>query len=88
MTIEKRTYTNIIITYIIIIIDTWSLSELCTILESQPTALRKHLMYWVSQGVLYEDLHDTFSVMVEDKGHHHEGNYGNLLWVCFIGRCG
>ena len=32
-------------------------------MEAQPTTVRRHLSYWVSQGVLHENPTDTFTIV-------------------------
>lgn len=51
----------------LVVIETWTVEELSLKLESQPSVTRRHLVYWVSQGVLYEDPLDNFNV-VEEEG--------------------
>ena len=51
----------------LVVIETWTVEELSLKLESQPSVTRRHLVYWVSQGVLYEYPLDNFNV-VEEEG--------------------
>ena len=39
------------------------MEALSTKLLSNPSAIRRHLGYWVGQGVLREDSNDTFTVV-------------------------
>lgn len=43
--------------------DTWTVDSLSSALESQPSVVRRHLGYWVSQGVLKEQATDVFAVV-------------------------
>ncbi len=47
----------------IITLGTWTVDALSTQLSSNPSSIRKHLGYWVGQGVLREDSNDTFTVI-------------------------
>ena len=53
-----------------------TVEELCTLTEGQPAAVRRHLLYWVSQGVLQEGPIDTYTItknisdMTADKSKH------------------
>ena len=40
-----------------------TVEELCDLMEAQPTTVRRHLSYWVSQGVLHENPTDTFTIV-------------------------
>lgn len=42
---------------------TWTVDSLSSTLESQPSIVRRHLGFWVSQGILKEQSTDTFSVV-------------------------
>ena len=44
-------------------IDVWTVDNLSTALESQPSVVRRHLGFWVSQGVLKEQSPDVFTVV-------------------------
>lgn len=52
-------------TYICVPVDVWSVDELCRKLDSVPSVIRRHLLYWVSQGVLYEGTVDVFSAVMD-----------------------
>ena len=41
--------------------DTWTISDLSKRTELSSSALRKHLAFWVSQGVLKETAQDEFT---------------------------
>ena len=41
--------------------DTWTISDLSKRTELSSSALRKHLAFWVSQGVLKETEQDEFT---------------------------
>lgn len=51
----------------LVVIETWTVEELSLKLESQPSVTRRHLVYWVSQGILYEDPLDKFNVVEEES---------------------
>ena len=42
---------------------TWTVDSLSSTLESQPSIVRRHLGFWVSQGILKEQSTDTFTVV-------------------------
>ena len=42
---------------------TWTVDSLSSALESQPSIIRRHLGFWVSQGILKEQSTDTFAVV-------------------------
>ena len=43
--------------------DAWTVDSLSGTLESQPSVVRRHLGFWVSQGVLKEQSTDVFTVV-------------------------
>ena len=43
--------------------DVWTVDNLSSTLESQPSVVRRHLGFWVSQGVLKEESPDVFAVV-------------------------
>ena len=43
--------------------DTWSVDSLSNVVESQPSVVRRHLGFWVSQGILKEQSSDVFAVV-------------------------
>lgn len=45
------------------VIGTWSVDALSTKLTCTPSTIRRHLGYWVGQGVLREDLDDMFTTI-------------------------
>lgn len=42
--------------------DSWRVDELSEVTQSQPSVIRKHLSYWVCQGILYEESTDIFTL--------------------------
>ena len=42
---------------------TWTVDSLSSTLESQPSIIRRHLGFWVSQGILKEQSTDMFTVV-------------------------
>lgn len=42
---------------------TWTVDRLSSTLESQPSIVRRHLGFWVSQGILKEQSTDMFTVV-------------------------
>ncbi|XP_031558383.1 anaphase-promoting complex subunit 2-like [Actinia tenebrosa] len=48
--------------------DRWQIEELCSVMQVTPGTLRKRLAFWVNQGVLKEESHDTFVVVEKQKG--------------------
>lgn len=53
---------------------TLTVDELCACLESQASSVRRHLGFWVGQGVLKEQAADTFVVVEELQGGIHTGS--------------
>ena len=50
----------------------WTVEELSTALQVPATALRRKIAYWQSQGLLKEELPDTFLLVEEHKGRAHD----------------
>ena len=46
---------------------TWTVDTLSGVLEAQPSVIRRHLGFWVGQGVLREHPTDTFTVVEEEQ---------------------
>ena len=46
---------------------TWTVDSLSGVLEAQPSVVRRHLGFWVGQGVLKESPTDTFTVVEEQQ---------------------
>ena len=49
------------------IIGTLTVDELSTVLEAQASSVRRHLGFWVGQGVLKEKGTDCFTVVEEQQ---------------------
>ena len=60
------------------------MDALSSTLEAQPSVVRRHLGFWVGQGVLKEHPTDTFTV-VEEQQEEARGTTGGMKSL--IGRC-
>lgn len=49
-------------------------------LEAQPSVVRRHLGFWVMQGVLREGRHDSFTVV--EQANEAARNRGLGMYVC------
>ena len=47
--------------------DCWSIDCLSRLLKAQPSVVRKHIGFWVSQGLLKEQSTDVYAVVQEQK---------------------
>ena len=59
---------------------TWSVEEMSGALEAQPSVVRRHLGFWVMQGVLREGRHDSFTVV--EQANEAARNRGLGMYVC------
>ena len=66
------------------IVGTWTVDALSSTLEAQPSVVRRHLGFWVGQGVLKEHPTDSFTV-VEEQQEEARGTTGGMKSL--IGRC-
>ncbi len=58
----------------------WTVEALSSALEAQPSAVRRHVGFWVSQGVLKEKPTDTFTVIEQQrKGTASALSHGNKI---------
>ena len=46
-----------------VVTGSWTVEEMSAVLEAQPSMVRRHLGFWVTQGVLREGQHDMFTVV-------------------------
>ena len=53
--------------------DKWTVDALSAVLEMPASAVRRKVTYWQSQGLLTEEVPDTFTLVEEHRGHAHDG---------------
>jgi len=95
---SKSLHTQLVAVYIlpasILVSGTWTVEALSAKLSSSPSSIRKHLGYWVGQGVLREESNDTFTVIEKRSEKSRNYNIGMrqyAYYVCCrykIRRCG
>jgi hypothetical protein len=50
----------------------WTIEELGKVMHMPSSALRRKITFWQSQGILREEATDTFTLLEEQKGRHHD----------------
>lgn len=45
----------------------WNIESLSRVLKAQPSVVRKHIGFWVSQGLLKETIVDEYTLVSEQK---------------------
>ena len=63
--------------------DCWKLDDLSMLLDTQSSIIRKHVTFWIAQGIIKEVCKDTFAVVYQ-KNEFHKGSTCNICIKCFF----
>ena len=67
-----------------VVTGSWTVEEMSAVLEAQPSVVRRHLGFWVTQGVLREGQHDMFTVVEQANDAGRNRGLGLCVYTCVL----
>ena len=67
-----------------VVTGSWTVEEMSAVLEAQPSVVRRHLGFWVTQGVLREGQHDMFTVVEQANDAGRNRGLGLCVRTCML----